>query len=185
MSPRASASASAWISTVKESVSPLRREPHPGDLAQGYKAPYEAERGWRDLKHTIDMQRLEDVALVGGELGALGDGAFGDGEPYEVHRPCVNRPPRGIRCDPRGSGRRGATRRDDSSRQRRSWPPASQSPSRQEGPKPSQSWIDHRTLVDPCAAGVAGVLVTTLSGRDARASSLACSSATDRPTVAR
>ena len=66
--------------------------------------------------------------------------------------------------------------------------PASQSPSRQEGPEPSQSWIDHSTLpggVDPCAAAVAGVLVTTLTGRDARASSLACSSATDRPTVAR
>jgi hypothetical protein len=40
----------------------------------------------------------------------------------EVHRPCVYRPPRGTRCDPRGSGRRSATRRDDSSRQRRSCP---------------------------------------------------------------
>ena len=28
----------------------------PADLAQGYKALYEAERGWRDLKHTIDMR---------------------------------------------------------------------------------------------------------------------------------
>ena len=28
----------------------------PGDLAEGYKALYEAERGWRDLKHTIDMR---------------------------------------------------------------------------------------------------------------------------------
>jgi hypothetical protein len=28
----------------------------PSDLAQGYKALYEAERGWRDLKHTIDMR---------------------------------------------------------------------------------------------------------------------------------
>ena len=28
----------------------------PTDLAQGYKALYEAERGWRDLKHTIDMR---------------------------------------------------------------------------------------------------------------------------------
>ena len=26
------------------------------DLAEGYKALYEAERGWRDLKHTIDMR---------------------------------------------------------------------------------------------------------------------------------
>jgi hypothetical protein len=26
------------------------------DIAQGYKALYEAERGWRDLKHTIDMR---------------------------------------------------------------------------------------------------------------------------------
>jgi hypothetical protein len=26
------------------------------DLAQGYKALYEVERGWRDLKHTIDMR---------------------------------------------------------------------------------------------------------------------------------
>ena len=26
------------------------------DLAQGYKALYEAERGWRDLKHTIDLR---------------------------------------------------------------------------------------------------------------------------------
>ena len=28
----------------------------PADLAEGYKALYEAERGWRDLKHTIDMR---------------------------------------------------------------------------------------------------------------------------------
>src|SRR5512132_2488881 len=28
----------------------------PADLAQGYKALYEAERGWRDLKHVIDMR---------------------------------------------------------------------------------------------------------------------------------
>jgi len=28
----------------------------PADLAQGYKALYEAERGWRDLKHTIDLR---------------------------------------------------------------------------------------------------------------------------------
>ena len=28
----------------------------PADLADGYKALYEAERGWRDLKHTIDMR---------------------------------------------------------------------------------------------------------------------------------
>jgi hypothetical protein len=28
----------------------------PADLAHGYKALYEAERGWRDLKHTIDMR---------------------------------------------------------------------------------------------------------------------------------
>jgi hypothetical protein len=28
----------------------------PADLAQGYKALYEAERGWRDLKHTLDMR---------------------------------------------------------------------------------------------------------------------------------
>ncbi len=28
----------------------------PADIAQGYKALYEAERGWRDLKHTIDMR---------------------------------------------------------------------------------------------------------------------------------
>ena len=65
---------------MKESVSPSDESLTPADLAQGYKAPYEAERGWRDLTHTIDMQRLEDVALVGGELGAPGDGAFGDGE---------------------------------------------------------------------------------------------------------
>src|SRR5450755_4377320 len=28
----------------------------PTDLAEGYKALYEAERGWRDLKHTIDLR---------------------------------------------------------------------------------------------------------------------------------
>jgi hypothetical protein len=28
----------------------------PADLAEGYKALYEVERGWRDLKHTIDMR---------------------------------------------------------------------------------------------------------------------------------
>jgi len=28
----------------------------PADLAEGYKALYEAERGWRDLKHTIDLR---------------------------------------------------------------------------------------------------------------------------------
>lgn len=28
----------------------------PADLAQGYKALYEAERGWRDLKHTLDLR---------------------------------------------------------------------------------------------------------------------------------
>jgi transposase len=28
----------------------------PADLAQGYKALYEAERGWRDVKHVIDMR---------------------------------------------------------------------------------------------------------------------------------
>jgi Transposase DDE domain len=28
----------------------------PADLAQGYKALYEVERGWRDVKHTIDMR---------------------------------------------------------------------------------------------------------------------------------
>jgi hypothetical protein len=28
----------------------------PADLAHGYKALYEAERGWRDLKHVIDMR---------------------------------------------------------------------------------------------------------------------------------
>ena len=28
----------------------------PADLAEGYKALYEAERGWRDLKHTVDMR---------------------------------------------------------------------------------------------------------------------------------
>jgi transposase len=28
----------------------------PTDLAQGYKALYEAERGWRDVKHVIDMR---------------------------------------------------------------------------------------------------------------------------------
>jgi Transposase DDE domain len=28
----------------------------PADLAEGYKALYEAERGWRDLKHTTDMR---------------------------------------------------------------------------------------------------------------------------------
>jgi len=28
----------------------------PADLAQGYKALYEVERGWRDLKHTIDIR---------------------------------------------------------------------------------------------------------------------------------
>jgi hypothetical protein len=28
----------------------------PADLAEGYKALYEAERGWRDLKHVIDMR---------------------------------------------------------------------------------------------------------------------------------
>lgn len=28
----------------------------PSDLAQGYKALYEAERGWRDLKHTIELR---------------------------------------------------------------------------------------------------------------------------------
>ncbi len=28
----------------------------PTDLAEGYKALYEAERGWRDIKHTIDMR---------------------------------------------------------------------------------------------------------------------------------
>ena len=28
----------------------------PADIAEGYKALYEAERGWRDLKHTIDMR---------------------------------------------------------------------------------------------------------------------------------
>lgn len=33
------------------------------------------EAGWLG-----ELERVEDVALVGGELGALGDGAFGDGE---------------------------------------------------------------------------------------------------------
>ena len=33
------------------------------------------EAGWLG-----ELERLEDVALVGGELGALGDGDFGDGE---------------------------------------------------------------------------------------------------------
>ena len=28
----------------------------PADLAEGYKALYEVERGWRDLKHTIDLR---------------------------------------------------------------------------------------------------------------------------------
>jgi len=28
----------------------------PADLAHGYKALYEVERGWRDVKHTIDMR---------------------------------------------------------------------------------------------------------------------------------
>jgi hypothetical protein len=28
----------------------------PADLAQGYKALYEAERGWRDVKHVLDMR---------------------------------------------------------------------------------------------------------------------------------
>jgi hypothetical protein len=42
----------------------------PDDLAEGYKALYEVERGWRDLKHTIDMrpayhrERLMVLVLV-------------------------------------------------------------------------------------------------------------------------
>src|SRR5450631_4443881 len=39
----------AQIRTSDESLTPT-------DLAEGYKALYEAERGWRDLKHTIDLR---------------------------------------------------------------------------------------------------------------------------------
>ena len=37
------------VQTSDESLSPA-------DLADGYKALYEAERGWRDLEHTIDIR---------------------------------------------------------------------------------------------------------------------------------
>jgi hypothetical protein len=37
------------------------------------------EAGW-----LRERERLEDVALVGGELGALGDGTFGDDEAHAV-----------------------------------------------------------------------------------------------------